>query len=264
MKRLTLAAAALACAAALVSASGSGEDIPVDLSGIRAIVVRSGTLDVRISGTDASEVSLEPRVSRDSASDFLAGNGLSDGDPGTPVGTRVVARREGSRLIVRLESDDLFPAPASGEIRLRAPRDTVLVVETGSGRVFVDRLESRSCSVRTVSGRVRLYRVRGRLAAESVSGSVDFDSTEGSLDARTVSGRITGRGLRLTDDSSFSSVSGSIDVELDAGPDDLGFDLHSVSGSITVGEIRTVRGLRMGFGKTLVRGRTVSGALSFQ
>jgi DUF4097 and DUF4098 domain-containing protein YvlB len=260
MKRLILAAAVLLCAATLGSASGSEEDIPVDLSGIQVIVVRSGTLDVRISGTDASEVSLDPRVSRDPASDFLADNGLSD----RGFGARVVTRREGSRLIVRLENEDQFPAPGSGEIRLRAPRDTMLVVETGSGRIFVDRLESRKCSVRTVSGRVRLYRVRGHLAAESVSGSIDLDSTEGGLEAQTVSGRITGRGLRLTADSSFSSVSGSIDVELETGLETLGFDLRSVAGSITVGEIRTVRGLRMGFGKTLVRGRTVSGAMSFQ
>src|SRR5208282_6160448 len=139
MKRLTLAAAALACAATLASASGSEEDIPVDLSGIQVIVVRSGPLDVRISGTDASEVSLEPqasrdpRTSRDPASDFLSDNGFSDGGSGT----RVIARREGSRLIVRPGNDDLFSAPAPGEIRLRAPPGTMLVVETGSGRVFV-------------------------------------------------------------------------------------------------------------------------------
>jgi len=70
--------------------------------------------------------------------------------------------------------------------------------------------------------------------------------------------------LRLTSDSSFSSVSGNIDIELDSDLEDLGFDLKSVSGSITVGSIRTERGLRMGFGRTLVRGRTISGALAFQ
>ena len=147
---------------------------------------------------------------------------------------------------------------------MHAPRDTELSVETGSGRVFVDRLTGRKCSVRTVSGRVRLYRVRGFVSANSVSGGIDLDETEGGVKARTVSGSITGRGVRLTENSTFSSVSGAIDVELDSSLEDLGFDLHSVSGSITVGGIRAERGLRMGFGSTLVRGHTVSGSISFQ
>ena len=58
MKRLILAAAALACAASLASASGTEEDSTVDLSGIEVIVVRSGSLDVRVSGSDGAEVSL--------------------------------------------------------------------------------------------------------------------------------------------------------------------------------------------------------------
>ncbi len=260
MKRLTLIVAALVCAASLASASGAEEDSPLDLSGIDVIVVRSGPLDVRVSGRDGAEVTLDSETSHDSQPDFFSDNGLSD----DRSGTRIAHKREGSRLSVWLESDELFPAAASGQIRLHAPAGTELIVESGSGRVFVDRLESRKCSVRTVSGRVRLYHVRGRISANSVSGSIDLDSTEGGVKARTVSGSITGRGLRLTDDSDFSSVSGSVDVELDSALEDLGFDLHSVSGSITVGAIRAERGLRMGFGRTLVRGHTVSGSISFQ
>jgi hypothetical protein len=251
MKRLTAIAAALVCAACLASASGAEEDSAMDLSGIQVIVVRAGPLDVRVSGGDRSEVSLDAQPAPGFFSDSASGS-------------RVVHKRRGSRLTVWLENDGLFPSPASGQIRVHASRDSELIVETGSGKVFVDSLEGGKCSVRTISGRVRLYRVRGRLSAESVSGSIDLDSTEGGVNARTVSGSITGRGLHLTDDSAFSSISGSIEVELDSALEDLGFDLHSVSGSITVGAIRAERGLRMGFGRTLVRGHTISGSMSFQ
>ncbi len=251
MKCFILIAAALACAAPLACASGDEEDSSTGFSGIGVIVVRSGALDVRVSGGDGTDVCLDTRQSPDLSSDRGSES-------------RIVHKRDGARLTVWLENDGLFPAPVSGQIRVLAPRDTELILETGSGRVFVDRLESDKCRVRTVSGRVRLYRVSGLLTAETVSGSIDLDSTQGGVIARTVSGSITGRGLRLMDDSAFSSISGTIDVELDSPIEDLAFDLHSVSGSITVGAIRTERGLRIGFGRTLVSGNTVSGSLSFQ
>ena len=263
MKRGALIVAAVVFAAALAHASGAEEEDSLDLSGVEVIVVRSGPLDVRVSGRGGAEVSfddLHSRASRDPLAEFLADNGFPDGRSES----RIAHKREGARLSVWLENDGLSSAPASGQISLRAPRDIELIVETGSGKVLVDRLEGRKCSVRTVSGRVRLYHVRGRISAESVSGSIDLDSTEGGIKARSVSGSITGRGLRLTDESSFSTVSGSVDVELDSALDDLSFDLHSVSGSITVGGIRAERGLKMGFGRTRVKGNTVSGSLLFE
>jgi hypothetical protein len=43
--------------------------------------------------------------------------------------------------------------------------------------------------------------------------------------------------------------------------DDLRFDLSTLSGRIVVGNIRAEKGLRMGFGRTSVRGHSVSGSL---
>jgi len=137
-----------------------------------------------------------------------------------------VHRRDGSRLFVWTENDGLFPSILSGQIWIRAPHDTDVIVETSSGRLSVDGMASGHCSVHTVSGRIRLYHIQGRLSAESGSGTID--------------------------------------IEFDSDFENLGFDLKSVSGSITVGSIRTDRGLRMGFGRFLVRGHTISGALALQ
>jgi len=59
--------------------------------------------------------------------------------------------------------------------------------------------------------------------------------------ARSMDGR-----LKLIGDSSFSSVSGDIDVELAPGVETHVYDLQSVSGSITIGRSEAQRGLRMG------------------
>jgi hypothetical protein len=241
MKRSTQIAAAFLLAAALASASGSEEEGLFDTYGVETIVVRSGALDVRVSGGDNPEATFDSDWSTD----------------------RIVQRRDGPRLSVWVEHGGLFPSPESGQIRIRAPRGTDVRVESGAGRVFVDGIEGGTYSVHTVSGRIRVDHVRGRLSVDSVSGGIDMDSMEGSVNAKTVSGGIAGRNVCLDGDSSFSSVSGNVDVELDSSIEDFAFDLKSVSGSITVGEIRAERGLRMGFGRPLVRGHTISGALSF-
>lgn len=250
MKRKALIAAALVLAAACASASGSEEDGPIDASGIQVIAIRAGPLDVRVRGGEDGEVSLD--------------TGLSTAFFSEHESPRVMHRRKGSRLNVWIENDGLFQTTPSGQIRIRAPRDTDLVVETSSGRVFVDGVGKGKCSIRTVSGRIRVHRMDGRLSVDSVSGSIDIDSTEGSVNARSVSGGISGRKVSLTHDSSFSSISGDIEIGLDSPLETLAFDLKSVSGSIRIGSIRAERGLRMGFARTRVSGHTISGALSFQ
>jgi hypothetical protein len=246
-----LIAAALFFSAACAGASGTGEDEPTDAPGIHVIVIRSGSLDVSVSGAENGTVSLHAETA---AGSFL------DDEPAV----RVLHRRQGARLRVWVENDGLFESSPTGQVRISTPRDADIVVETSSGRVSVDGMSGGKCSVRTISGRIRVHHARGRLSMSSVSGSIDMDAAEGSVDARTVSGGIRGRGLTLTGDSSFSSVSGNIEMQLDSGVEMLAYDLKSVSGSITIGSIRAERGLRMGFGGPLVKGHTVSGALSFR
>jgi predicted small secreted protein len=241
MKRKALIAAAFVLAAACATASGSGEDGPIEASGIQLIVIRSGPLDVRVSGGEQFEMSFDS----DSA-------------------TRIVHRRDGSRLRVWIRNDGLLSSAPPGQIRISVPRGIDLIVETGSGRIIVDSADERKCSVHTISGGIQLHDVRGRLSVESVSGSIVIDSTEGGVIARSVSGGITGRRLKLTEDSSFSSISGDIEIGLDSALETLAFDLKSISGSVRIGSIRAERGLRMGFGATLVKGSTISGALFFQ
>jgi hypothetical protein len=232
-------AAALLLFSALAYASGSEEDGPIDTQGVHVIVVRSGSVDVQVTAGGGPEVFPEP-------------------------GYRLVRQRDGSRLNVWVKSDGLFPPAGTGHVLVHAPRGTDVSVESTSGRILLEGIDGGSCRVSSVSGRIRLRHVRGGCSIHTVSGGVDLDSVEGSISARTVSGRIAGRRVNLTADSSFFSVSGDIEIGLTPALEALAFDLSSVSGRITVGEIRAEKGLRMGFGSTRVRGQTISGALSFQ
>jgi hypothetical protein len=53
-------------------------------------------------------------------------------------------------------------------------------------------------------------------------------------------------------------------VRFDTPLEDLRFDLSTLSGRIVVGAIRAEKGLRMGNGRVLVRGHTVSGSQSYR
>jgi DUF4097 and DUF4098 domain-containing protein YvlB len=125
-------------------------------------------------------------------------------------------------------------------------------------------MESGDCTLRTVSGEISVRDSRGTLSAASVSGRVLLDADEGRVTAKTISGAIQGRALTLEEDSSFSTISGDVDIRLEAPLDTLRFDLRSLSGRIVVGNVRAERGLRMGTAGTLVRGHSVSGALIFR
>jgi hypothetical protein len=225
MKCRAMIAAALVLAAVNACASGREEDGPAELFGITDIVVKSGPFDVRVTGGEDGDLCI-------------------DSDEALPV--RVLHRQEGSRLDVWIQGDGTFQHAPSGPLRVPAAFDVDLVVQASSGTVFVDGVGDGKCSIRTISGAITVSHVRGSLVFDSVSGS------------------ISGRGLTLTGDSSFSSVSGNIDVALATPLEELSFDLKSISGRITVGSIRTERGLRMGFGETRVRGNTISGNLSFK
>jgi hypothetical protein len=239
MIRKTIIASVIALAAGVAWASGAEEVGRIDALGINAVSIRSGSCDVRVTLGEWAEVSLDSNA-------------------------RIMHAREGSRLKVWVDGEGSLPFAFPARIQLTVPRGTDLEVETSSGSVSVDGLESRACTVHTVSGRIRFRHTRGRISADSVSGEILMETAEGSISARTISGEITGRSVQLTGDSSFSAVSGDIEIRLNTALEDLSLDLKSVSGNISVGAIRAPRGLRMGFGRIRVSGQTISGALSFQ
>jgi hypothetical protein len=251
MKHAFLVVMVLLAASCAAFASGESEEGVFSSTGIDSVSVRAEFLDVEVTAEDGWTVSMDSALPPESIFESR--------------GYRLVHEVVGSRLNVWIEKDSPFSAVTrGGKLTFRVPHFVSVRVESVSGRITAKGLESRSFGAKTISGRILLEEIRGVLEASSVSGRIVVDSAEGRIAAKTVSGAIEGRDLSLTEDSSFSTVSGNIDIGLESGTDDLRFDLSSLSGRIIVGNIKAIRGLRMGTGGVLVRARSVSGSLSFQ
>jgi hypothetical protein len=232
MKQALIGLIVLLAVAGAGFASGVSEEDVFTSIGVDSVSVRAEFLDVEVKSDEGFGVAMTADLPSDNLFESR--------------GYRVLHEVVGSRLTVWVEKDSPFTSVRrGGKLSFQVPH-------------FV------SVKVETVSGRIRLRDVRGVLEASSVSGAILVDSAEGRVAAKTVSGAIEGRNLSLTEDSTFSSVSGNIDIELESALDDLRFDLSSLSGRIVVGNIKATRGLRMGDGGTLVRARSVSGSLSFR
>jgi hypothetical protein len=251
MKHALLVLMILVAAAGAACASGVSEEEVFSSAGIDSVSVRAEFLDVEVQADDGLAVSMNSELPSESIFESR--------------GYRVLHEVVGSRLNVWIEKDGPFSAmKRGGKLTFQVPHFVSVKVETVSGRVTAKGIETRNFGAKTISGRILLQEIRGVVDASSVSGRILVDSTEGRITAKTVSGAIEGKSLSLTEDSSFSTVSGNIDIGLDPGIDDLRFDLTSLSGRIVVGNIKAIRGLRMGTGGALVRAHSVSGSLSFR
>jgi hypothetical protein len=217
---------------------------------VSSIQVRAGSFDVEVHATDVFGVSV--------------GSDLPQPSLFNSRSYRLRHRQSGSSLEVWVESYNFFGITGSGRIRLEVPRSISLRLESSSGSIAVDGIDSGTCSVRTVSGKVSVRDARGNLDLNTVSGAIIMDSVEGRVRSQSISGSLECRGVLATETSSFTSVSGSVNVKLDASLDDYRFDLSTVSGAIVVGKIRAERGLKMGFGGVTIRAHSVSGSLNFQ
>jgi hypothetical protein len=247
---MILATALCLALAGTASCSGIGEADSFSLVGVNSIQVRAGSLDIEVHATDVFGVSVNANLPQQSLFDSRS--------------YRLMHRQSGSSLEVWVESDNFFGITRSGRIRLEVPRDANLRLETSSGSIAVDGIEGAGCIARSVSGSVTVRDVQGNLDLNSVSGTIAIDSVEGRVQAQTISGGIRGSGVLPTESSNFTSVSGSINVKLDAALDDLRFDLSTVSGAIVIGKILAERGLKMGFGGVTIKAHSVSGSLNFQ
>jgi hypothetical protein len=238
----------LSLAASSAFCSGVPDDQFYGLTGIQSVTVKGQFLDVDVTGADISRVDMTLDT--------------SDAGPFASNNFRVRHDERGNHLDVWVETDWLSGG-GRGTLRFQVPRGVKLRVETVSGRISVRDLTG-GFDLKSVSGRVVADRSRGTIRAESTSGALRFTDVGGTFRAKTISGPITGEGIDLLGDSTFSSVSGRVEISTDSGLDMLRFDVSTVSGRINVGTIGAAKGLRMGFLGPLIRASTVSGSVSFR
>lgn len=120
----------------------------------------------------------------------------------------------------------------------------------------------------TVNGQVRIDRVQGAIRARTVNGGIEAHSTGGRVSASTVNGDVLVSGRVDADGVEYSTVNGSITIEL---PADVScdVDLRTVNGRIATdfpitfdGTIdpRRIRAA-VGNGGPTLRARTVNGSI---
>lgn len=120
----------------------------------------------------------------------------------------------------------------------------------------------------TVNGDVTIAELRGEVEAKTVNGSVTAASSGGGVRANTVNGNIRARGQIGSAGLEYSTVNGSIEIELPANAN-ASVDLSTVNGRVTsdfpitfTGEIdpRRIRA-ELGSGGPRLRARTVNGGI---
>lgn len=262
--------------------------------GVTELIVRSDSYDVNLLGTEGATTTVEifgdrgvePRIrerggrlvveAQERRALFSRGGGRGRIDIRTGQAVQVEARTGSGDVDIRRFQDGTVKVDvASGNVEGRALYG-VLTLRSASGDIVLERIggevEVRSSSgeielrtgegelnVSSTSGTVSLEQVTGDISAESTSGGVEVQAGSGTFFLSSTSGDVEGDALEITGGSTFGSISGNIDLDIDGDPEAFDLNLKSTSGSIRLpgAEIGN-QYIRDGGGLSL-EARTVSG-----
>jgi hypothetical protein len=203
------------------SGSGSADEVTTEeISGVGRLEVSTATGQVRVTGTDATSVTVTRSIYRGGA------------EPEETV------RHEGDLLHIESGCTS-STGPCRIDYEVAVPRGVAVTIEAASGDLFTSGLTG-SQSVSSVSGSVVLSDVQGQqTAAESTSGDVEVRllNPPGRLDASSVSGDVT---VLVPDSGPYRVVGSTVtgDAEIGVRTDPAAAATISVtttSGDITVG-----------------------------
>lgn len=176
-------------------------------------------------------------------------------------GGLIVQSASGS-ISIKNTASNARAGAASGSVQVEG-HEGDLEANSSSGSLKLMSVRG-NISASTASGSIRIEESEGDIAASAASGSVHLSGANGAINIKTASGSIHGSEVMLTGPSSFHSASGSIHMELLNDMEELGYNLSSGSGSISVnGEKKSKRYIKE-TGKIMVKASAASGSLSFQ
>jgi hypothetical protein len=200
----------------------------LDASGATELEVEARAGFLRIEGSQGlDEVRIDGRAcaSKDSLLD----------------GIELIARREGSRLIVRVEIDDNWSwgnQYARLDLTLEVPASLALTVDDSSGEVdilgvaSIDLSDSSgSIDIADVAGDVRIRDSSGEIELSRVGGSVRLRDSSGGIDIRNVS-----RNVEIEEDGSGEIYIAGVEGDVEIGSDGSGgISIRDVTGHVTIG-----------------------------
>jgi hypothetical protein len=191
-----------------------------------------------------------------------------------------VDNSSGAVSVAGLETDRVSLELSSGRCEVEDVRAS-LEVTTSSGSQEIRncdgdkdlRASSGKIQVREADGDIRAVTssgsqtysgVGGSIEAEASSGSISVTDQQGALDLRASSGSLRGEKITVSGASSFTTSSGSIDMDFENGLDDFKFDLRSSSGTIRVGGTRARGTVVTGSGPIRIKGASSSGSQTYR
>jgi len=170
----------------------------------------------------------------------------------------------------------------AGTITLNMPRYEFLSVENGAGNLSINNLSTEKLSIATTGGNITLtnsnaalkaasttgsqtYRqVFGAITAQSTDGNIEVDGESGLLTLASQSGALSGKGIWLQGDASFTTTTGSINMTFENGLDTLHFNLTSSTGALAVGNLTGKQSLSWGDGGVTITGTSTTGSQSYE
>jgi len=118
-------------------------------------------------------------------------------------------------------------------------------------------------STEAIEGKLTLTDIKGNIKASTERGTMDLNQVTGALQLSSISGSQRGTNVRLTGDSSFESTSGSINMQLTNGQQELSFYLTATSGHLKAKGTIGRRNLVIDNGGIKVTGKTASGSQTY-
>lgn len=198
-----------------------------------------------------------------------------------------------------LNTDKLKLETSSGDIEVSNLTSNSLEASTISGSVFASGIKSEKTNAQTASGDIQLQDIKGKLEATTISGSMDIiggndkinlgttsgyinlSKADGVVNVNTISGEVQiteskgGANIEsasgnvyyfcnaLTEDSDFSTISGSLNISIPENSN-VEFDATTVSGYISTffgnGEKEFKK--KIGDGSVNLQAETVSGSIN--
>jgi hypothetical protein len=200
----------------------------LDASGATELEVEARAGFLRIEGSDSlSEVRIDGRAcaSKDSLLDDI----------------ELVTRRQGDRLIVRVEIDNSWGWGnnyARLDLTLEVPASLALSVDDSSGEAEIIgvasidmRDSSGSIDISEVAGDVRIRDSSGEIEVSGVGGSVRLRDSSGGIDIRDIS-----RNVEIEEDGSGEIYIAGVEGDVEVGSDGSGgISIREVTGHVTIG-----------------------------
>ena len=137
----------------------------------------------------------------------------------------------GNIVIDNINSDEIELDASSGNITASKLKANDLSVKASSGQLKLSQLESGSASLKTSSGNIRLEDYMfDKLSANASSGNIKLIDGQAELDGKTSSGNISVDSAELMHDMTLQASSGNIEVIVDQTPQSLAVDYRGGSG----------------------------------